>query len=359
MMIRPCPPRPFRLGPSVLALLAGAAALSAANVAHAQALPNPYRAVDHWAKLPPDRPMGAVGDLTMDPDGRHLWAIVRCSATEPERFGSECLDSTLDPILKFDLQGNLVKSFGGGRFIWPHGLDVDREGNVWVTDAVSPKRTPPGRRGHQVVKFSPEGQVLLTLGTPGVAGSGPDHFNSPSDVAVAANGDIFVADSHSFDEGNNRVVKFDRTGRFLKAWGRTGYAPGEFRMLHSIAIDPEGRVFVADRGNNRIQIFDQEGRFLAQWTQFGRPSGITFDQQGQIYVTDSESDNVQNPGWEMGIRIGDARTGWVRYFILYPWGDPRVVEGTGAEYVAVDRDGNLYGGEPKPRRLQKYVRVRP
>jgi len=326
---------------------------------YAQALPNPYRLVDGWAKLPDGRPMGAVGDLKMAPDGLHIWAIVRCTATDRKSFGSECLDSNLDPILKFDLKGNVVKSFGGGMFIWPHGLDVDREGNVWVTDAVAPKNTPPGKRGHQVVKFSSDGKVLLTLGTPGVPGSGPDKLNAPSDVVVAANGDVFVADSHSFDAGNNRVVKYSEDGKFIKAWGQTGYAPGEFRMLHAIAIDSQGRLFVADRGNNRIQIFDQEGKFLAQWTQFGRPSGITFDDKGQIYVTDSESDNVQNPGWEMGIRIGDARSGWVSAFILYPWGDPREVEGTGAEFVAVDRDGNLYGGEARTRRIQKYVRVRP
>jgi DNA-binding beta-propeller fold protein YncE len=339
--------------------MANAILLGAGMMSFGQSLPKPYRAVDGWAKMPEGRPMGAVGDLKMDPDGKHIWAIVRCTATDKKSFGSECLDSDIDPLLKFDLEGNVVKSFAGGMFIWPHGLDVDHEGNVWVTDAIAPKKTPAGKRGHQVVKFSPDGKVLLTLGYPGVFGSGPDKFDSPSDVAVAMNGDIFVADSHSFDSGNNRVVKLSKDGKFIKAWGKTGYAPGEFRMLHSIAIDMQGRVFVADRGNNRIQIFDPEGNFLTQWTQFGRPSGITFDSKGKIYVTDSESDDVQNPGWEMGIRIGDAKTGWVHSFILYPWGDPREVEGTGAEFVAVDRDGNLYGGEPRPRRIQKYVQVRP
>lgn len=345
--------------PIRFAVLAAVTTLSLGTGPLAQAQPDPYRAVEGWAKLPDGRPMGAVGDLTMDPDGLHLWAIVRGTATEPERFGNECLDSTLDPILKFDLRGNVVKSFGAGLFIWPHGIDVDREGNVWVTDAVSAKKTPPGERGHQVIKFSPEGKVLMTLGTAGVAGNGPDKLNAPSDVVVAANGDIFVADGHDFEGTNNRVVKYSKDGKFLKTWGKTGYAPGEFRMLHSIAIDARGRVFVADRGNNRIQIFDQEGKFLAQWTQFGRPSGIAFDQNDRIYVTDSESDNEQNPGWEMGIRIGDAKTGWISSFILYPWGDPREIRGTGAEFVAVDRDGNLYGGEPRPRRIQKYVKVRP
>jgi len=330
-----------------------------AEPAFSQCAPNPYRAVDGWAKLPEGRPMGAVGDLALDPDGQHIWVIIRCSATDPKRFGTECLDSDLDPVVQFDLKGNVVKSFGGGMFIWPHGIDVDREGNVWVTDAVAAKKTPPGKRGHQVVKFAPTGKVLMTLGTPGVAGDGPDKLNSPTDVVVATNGDIFVADGHAFDRGNNRIVKYDKDGKFMKAWGKTGYAPGEFRMPHSIAIDLQGRVFVADRGNNRVQIFNQEGEFLAQWTQFGRPSGITFDDKGQIFVTDSESDNLENPGWEMGIRIGDAQTGWVTAFIPYPWGDPREKEGTAAEFVAVDRDGNLYAGEPRPRRIQKYVRVRP
>jgi DNA-binding beta-propeller fold protein YncE len=323
-----------------------------------QSLPNPYRLVDGWVKLPAGRTMGAVGDVELDPDGRHIWAIVRCDATAPERFGNECLDSTLDPILKFDLDGKVVASFGGGMFIWPHGIAVDPGGNVWVTDAIAKDRTPPGKRGHQVVKFSPTGQTLITLGTPGVAGGGETGFNAPSDVAVGSDGSIFVADGHA-DDGNNRIVKFSKEGKFLKAWGRTGYAPGEFRTLHGLAIDRDGRLFVADRSNNRIQIFDQEGKVLAVWTQFGRPSGIAFDDRGRIFVADSESDDVQNPGWEMGIRIGEAKTGWVNEFILYQWGDPRRTSGNGAEFVVVDRQGNLYGGEPRPRKLQKYVRVRP
>ena len=346
---------------SRLGLVGGLAAVMWVGTAvgsFAQVLPNPYRTVDDWAQLPGGREMGAVGGVTVDPDGDHIWAVVRCDAADPSRFGNECLDSDLDPILKFDLDGNVIESFGSGMFIWPHGIDVDQDGNVWVADAVSAARTPDGTRGHQVIKFSPDGRVLMTLGTPGVPGEGPYSFNAPADVVVADNGDIFVADGHALD-GNNRVVKYSPDGTFIKAWGSTGYAPGEFRTLHAIAIDARGRVFVGDRSNNRIQIFDQEGTFLAMWTQFGRPSGIFFDAKDQIYVADSESDDVQNPGWEMGIRIGDARSGWITAFVLYPWGDPREIAGNGAEFVAVDRDGNLYAGEPRPRRLQKYVRARP
>jgi len=334
----------------VTLLLIGAQAM-------AQALPNPYRAVDTWAKLPEGRTMGAVGGMAIDPDGHHIWAVIRCDATARNRFGNECLDSDLDPILKFDSDGNVVESFGGGMFIWPHGIDVDPDGNVWVTDAVSEARTPQGTRGHQVIKFSPQGEVLMVLGTPGIAGDGPNHFNAPADVVVADNGDIFIADGHG-NNTNNRVVKFSGDGSYLTAWGNTGYAPGEFRTLHALAIDSRGRLFVGDRSNNRIQIFDQEGNFITQWTQFGRPSGIFFDEHDNIYVSDSESDDVQNPGWEMGIRIGDAKTGWVHYFVLLLTGDPRRTASDGAEYVVVDRNGNMYGGEPFKRKIQKYVRVR-
>jgi len=324
----------------------------------AQPYPNPYTEVEVWAKLPDGRTMGAVGDVEVDPDGEHIWAVIRCDATAPDRFGDECLDSDLDPILKFNQEGEVVESFGGGMFIWPHGLELDAEGNVWVTEAVRENRRPEGdERGHRVIKFSPEGEVLMTLGKPGVAGDGDYEFNSPADVVVAENGDIFIADGHNGD-GNCRVMKYAPDGTFIKSWGKPGYGPGEFSLLHAIAIDARGRVFVADRGNNRVQIFDQEGEFIAQWTQYGRPSGIFFDENDNIYVSDSESDNVQNPGWEMGIRIGDAHLGWVHYFIRLPTGDPRNLGTNGAEFVAVDKYGNIYGGQPGPRKLQKYIRTR-
>ena len=346
-----------RLSRFLLVTAALAAAL-ATDVAAQTSGSSPYRLVDNWAQLPGGREMGAVGKVTIDPDGQHIWAVIRCDAGG-DRFGSECLDSDLDPVVKFDLEGNVVESFGGGMFIWPHGIDVGPDGSVWVTDAVSTGTIPPGDvRGHQVIKFSPTGDVLLTLGMGGMEGGGTGHFTSPSDVAVAENGDVFIADGHG-NEGNNRVIKFTSDGDYITEWGGTGYGPGQFRTLHAIEIDPSGRVFVGDRSNSRIQIFDQEGTHISTWTQFGRPSGIFIDTDGTIYVADSESDNVQNPGWEMGIRIGEVETGWVREFIPYQWGDPRETAGNGAEFIAVDRDGNLYGGEPRPRKLQKYIRVRP
>ena len=341
-----------------IAALLGVALIVSTERAVAQNSTNAYAVVDGWAKLPGGREMGAVGKATIDRDGRHVWAVIRCDAGG-DRFGTECLDSDLDVAIKFDPNGNVVESFGGGMFIWPHGIDVDNDGNVWVTDAVGQQNIPSGdKRGHQVVKFSPRGDVLMTLGTPGEEGSDRNHFTSPSDVAIAQNGDIFVADGHGAT-GNNRVVKFNSRGEFLMSWGQTGYGPGEFRTLHAIDIDPNGRVFVGDRSNSRIQIFDQQGNHITTWTQFGRPSGIAFGPDGRIFVADSESDDVQNPGWEMGIRIGEIETGWVQEFIRFPWADPRDTSGNGAEFVAVDRDGNMYGGEPRPRQLRKYMRVRP
>lgn len=172
---------------------------------------NAYAIVDGWAKLPAGREMSAVGKVTVDPDGRHIWGTVHCDAG-PERFGSERLDSDLDPVIKFDPEGAVVESFGSGLFIWPHGIDVDSSGNVWVTDAVGSGNIPSGNgRGNHVIKFSPCGKVLMTLGTPGVEGRGPDHFTAPSDVAIAGSGDIFIADGHG-NTGNNRVVKYDSQG---------------------------------------------------------------------------------------------------------------------------------------------------
>ena len=353
----------------LIGALVGMVLLTSGTKIQAQSGSSPYRLVNDWAQMPDGRPMGAVGKVVMDPDGEHLWAVIRCIARgfdeTPSRFGNECVDSDLDSILKFDLDGNVVDSFGGGLFIWPHGLDVDADGNVWVTDAVPSQRIPDGdKRGHLVYKFSPTGEVLLRLGTPGQAGNGQDSFNAPSDLVVATNGYVFIADGHTAN-GNNRVMKFTSDGEYISEWGKTGYGPGEFRSLHGIAIDLEGRVFIADRDNNRIQIFDQEGTYIETWTQFGRPSGIAFDEHGQIFVSDSESGKERNPGWEMGIRIGEAATGWVTDFILYSWGDPNQLRSednrmgwNGAEFIEVDRDGNIYGGEPVVRNLQKYVRVR-
>ena len=232
----------------------------------------------------------------------------------------------------------------------PHGIDVDRDGNVWVTDAGDGVDAPRAK-GHQVIKFSPDGKVLLTLGKAGVAGSGTDTFNRPSDVLVAPNGDVFVADGHG-GASNARIVKFSATGTFIKAWGRKGSAPGEFDTPHGLAMVAQGRLFVADLRNARVQIFDQEVRYLAEWKQFGMPGGVYIDRHDTLYVADSLSGPEQHPGWIRGIRIGSARDGRVTAFI--PDATPAAIPITAAEGVAADADGNVYGAVVPARMIQKY-----
>ena len=288
-------------------------------------LPNSYRPVENWAQLPSGMEWGQV--ISAYPDGHgKIWVFHR---KDP-------------PILEFDRAGKFVRSFGAGMFKQPHGLTVDRDGNIWVTD----------QTGQQAVKFSPEGKVLMTLGKPGVAGSGPDTFNGPCDVAVAANGDIFIADGHGGDT-NARVVKFSKDGKFIKAWGKKGSGPGEFDTLHRLAMDSKGRLFVADRGNNRIQIFDQDGNFIAQWRQFGRPSGIFISKDDTLYSVDSQSDDMTNPGVRRGIRIGSAKDGSVKGFIPDNSPNPQIAL---AEGVSSDSSGAIYAAGVSSMGLHKFVK---
>jgi hypothetical protein len=328
-------------------MIAAAVLGLAASIASAPAenpVPTPYHLVAGWAKLPEGHSFGQVIGAAIDRDGKSIWAFDRCGS-------NTCAGSTLAPIMEFDHSGKLVRSFGAGMFVFPHGLYIDRADNVWVTDADG-----KDGKGHQVFKFSKDGKVLMTLGKAGVAGEGPDTFNKPTDVVVAANGDIFVADGH----GNSRIVKFNAAGKFITAWGKHGKEHGEFDTPHSLAMDSRGRLFVADRGNNRIQIFDQKGKFLAEWRQFGRPSGLYIDKHDVLYVADSESNPAQNPGFKRGIRIGSAKDGTVTAFIPDPTlNPPQSTErgsGTGAEGVAADDAGNVYGGETGGKILKKYAK---
>ena len=309
-------------------------------------LPNDYITVLNWAKFPDGRRWGSTAGVDVAPDGT-IWTYDRCGA-------NTCVDSALDPILHFDTSGRLLGSFGAGLFNAPHGLHVDPDGDVWVTDLGV---DPPNGKGQQVFKFTPRGELLMTLGRAGVAGTGHYTFNQPADVQVAPSGEIFVADGHG-PRTNARIVKFAPDGTFMRSWGRHGSGPDEFEGPHALAMDSRGRLFVGDRTNNRVQIFDQNGMLLDSWTQFGRPSGLYIDQHDTLYVADSESRNNEdgyghNADVRRGIRIGSAVDGTVTGFI------PDQAErgaSSAAEGVAVDHDGNVYGAEVGPRDLKKYIK---
>lgn len=336
-----------------------ARAVAQMSIAPTNDLPNPYRTIEGWAKLPPGRTWGSTSAVDIDRDGTSVWVAERCGA-------NSCAGSTLDPVLKFDADGNLVAHFGAGMMITPHGIFVDRNDNVWVTDCACTARRgdpPTPGRGHQVYEFSPTGKLLMTLGTPG-GGRDPDYFFQPNDVLVAPNGDIFVSEGHSSAPGSTaRLFKFSKDGKLMKTWGTFGHGPDDFDQPHALAMDSRGRLFVGDRGNNRIKILDQDGKLLDTWYQFSRPSGIFIDAHDTIYVADSESGSVsRDPAtgahtrtdWKRGIRIGSARDGKVVALIPDPAVNPPST--SAAEGVAVDKNGVIYGAEVGPKDLKRYVK---
>ena len=309
------------------------------GIGHAQS--SPFRLVENWAQLPQGFAWGELADAHVDAQG-NLWVLHRpptpggTAASAGNKGGGEV------PVLMFDPSRKLVKSFGKGMFLQPHGLYVDLEGNVWVTD--SGPFYEAGKvegRGFQVFKFNRDGKLLMTLGKAGVSMAGRDTFVAPTDVVVNARGDIFVADGHTPRPGSqdgDRIVKFSKDGTFIKAWGQKGSKPGEMVGPHRLAIDSQGRLFVADRGNRRIQIFDQEGRYLDQWTEFGNPSGIWIDKNDTLYVAVAGRDG--------GIRIGSAKDGSLT----------AMIRDTSPEVVTSDAQGHVYSGLVGGQQLQQYVK---
>lgn len=330
-----------------------------ANIAPTNDLPNPFRTIEDWAKMPEGRTWGSTSAVGIDPDGVSVWVAERCGS-------NSCLGSDLDVIMKFDANGNMVTSFGSGVAVFPHGFFVDHEGNVWLTDGRDNRgpvgSEPPARLiGNQVLKFSPRGELLLSLGVPGGSREPGQYFWQPNAVLVAPNtGDVFVSEGHcnNPEQCTARILKFDRNGNFLMEWGSMGDGPGQFRQPHALAMDSQGRLFVGDRSNNRVQIFDQSGNFIDMWYQFSRPSGLYIDSNDVIYVADSESGWVapDRTDWKRGIRIGNARTGDVQYLIPDPTTERPRLATSAAEGVAVDRNGVIYGAEVGQAALKRYVR---
>ena len=301
---------------------------------------NPYRVIRDWAQLTrSDRPWGGSNGVAIDRDGKTVWAVDRCSAGPTPG----CTGSQVHPVHHFDETGKEIVSFGGGMFAWPHGIHVDRDGNVWVTDSRA-----SGGSGNAVVKFSPDGKVLLTITSP----------VDPTDIVTDSNGDVYVAESHTDVAAPNlvgRISVFDRTGKLLRTIGRTGTGPGEFRTPHAIELDSQGRLIVADRHNHRIQILRKDGEFIAEYDDFGRVSGLAIDRNDVIYTTDSESTVQVHPGWLRGIRIGSLKDGKVTIFIP-PHTVPNSPDGAMGEGIAIDAAGNVFTAEAQLRGLTKYVR---
>jgi DNA-binding beta-propeller fold protein YncE len=301
-----------------------------------------FRRVDGWAQVPADFRWGEIADAHAERDGS-LWVLHRPPTPGGSAASAGKAGGSFVPILRFDSSLKLVKSFGEGMFLQPHGLHVDPEGNIWVTDSgpfYDAGRTPG--RGYQVFKFAPDGTLLMTLGKAGVSAAGPETFVAPTDVVVNSRGEIFIADGHTPRPGppdGDRIVKLSKDGRFIKAWaGQRGSKPGEVAGPHRLAMDSRGRLFVADRANRRIEIFDQEGGFIDQWTQFGTPSGIWIDPSDVIYVAVA--------GEKGGIRIGSAKDGSLTGSI----------GGTSPEVVTVDQRGNVYSGLVGGMNLERYTR---
>jgi DNA-binding beta-propeller fold protein YncE len=334
-------------------------------------LPNPNRLVEHWPALPPSMNGGRWGEVirvNVDAKG-NIWVFHRCFNVVPAGSAT-CVGrgAANPPILEFNASGRLLKSFGAGLFAYPHGFTVDGNGNLWTTD-VNDQETILGMpaknadgvvMGQEVLKLSPEGKVLMVLGKEGVAGTGPDAFDRPTSVAVAPNGDIFVSDGHAPNKyGTARVVKFSKDGHFIKAWGRKGTAPGEFDEPHDIFVGgSRGWVYVADRKNNRVQVFDQNGSFIAAWTQFGQPSSVFAGKDDTIYIGASFPDASRTKGELRGIVVGNAITGALTAFIPDPADLEKVVAGTSASGIAADATGAVFAADVGAHNLRKYIKVR-
>lgn len=299
---------------------------------------NPYRMVESWPTLNPGMSWGAAINFLPDNEGG-TWALLR---TEP-------------PVVHFDETGAITQSFGDGVLVQAHGMCRDSDGNFWVGDS-GPFRERPetAGRGFQLFKFSSDGELLLSLGQAGVSRAGRGTFIGPTACLALPDGDILVAHGRwprpsTAQQDGDRLVRITRDGEFVRDYGTLGRGPGEFMGPHAMALDSQGRIFVADRSNNRIQIFDKDLTYLDSWKHFGRPSGITILSDDTIIVADSESGLAipgpsgsfegaerafRNVGWKQGIRIGSAEGGTFTQFI----------DGTNPEGMAGDEHGNIFAG---------------
>lgn len=298
-----------------------------------------YQVVHGWPVLPDGQMLGQVTGVAID-SHENVFVFHRAGREWSEPFPSEPIQ--YPTIMLFDGRtGALLASWGEKMFIMPHGLTVDQRDNVWVTDVGL----------HQIMKFSHEGKLLLTIGERGVAGSDSSHFNRPTDVAVLPNGSFYISDGYL----NTRVVKFSPEGRYLFEWGKKGQSPGEFDLPHGIAVDSGGNVYVADRSNARIQVFDTNGKSIAEWKglQLGRPYAVRVGPDGLVYCVDGGDQPETPPDRSRFIIL--SKTGKVLgTFGRYGNYDGQFVL---AHDIAVDQNRIVYVGDAGGRRVQKFVPI--
>ena len=327
------------------------------NVITGEGLPNPAPVVTrNWGTLPAGRTWGTSAGIEIDPIDGNVWAYERCGAGTAGGGPVDCENNPVDPVFKFDRKtGAVLANIGKGVMVTPHGINVDKQGNVWIADFAGNKA---GDRGHQVHKFSPKGEKLLSLGIAGKPGSADGQFNQPNDVVVGPDGSIYVSDGHDAQgfttpqqvaEGikrgaTSRIQKFSPDGKFIKSWGGIGVKHGEFRTPHALMFDARGRLWVADRGNHRLEIFDADGRYLESRYMFGRISGFTI-RNNMLYAIDSESGPFNHVNWRNGVRIGPVDEDRVTAFVPPFEREDRVYQGVAGEGIAVDADGVIFAAE--------------
>jgi hypothetical protein len=257
------------------------------------------------------------------------------------------------PVRVYSRAGELLRSWGEKDIKTAHHLKIDSQGRIWVADIDR----------HVVMQFTPDGRLLKTLGTPDEAGDDEQHLNQPTDMVVTPAGDVFVSDGY----GNNRVVHFDREGRFVKAWGQLGTKPGEFSLPHAIDVDSQGRLYVADRNNVRVQVFDQSGEFVDEWTNVVTPWGFCITKQDEIWVCGSSPTAWELSGTDLPLGCPPRDQVFMKFApsgkLLQLWTIPKGTDGdenagelNWVHCLAVDSHGDIYAGDILGKRIQKFVR---
>ena len=296
-----------------------------------------YAVVHGWPELPVGRTLGQATGVGVD-SHNHVFVFHRAGREWSDPFPADPIETPAVMVFDGDT-GKMLAEWGSNMFVMPHGLSVDAENNVWMTDV--------GR--HQVFKFSHDGDLLLTLGENRVAGADSEHFNLPTDVAVLSDGSFYVSDGYA----NTRIVKFSPQGKFQFQWGEAGSSEGRFDLPHGIAVDGESRVYVADRSNARVQVFDREGSFLAQWksTEIGRPYAVAIGPDEKAYIVDGGDQPPGPPDRSRAMRMslnGDVETTFGRYGNY----DGQFQLG---HDIAVAADGAVYVVDAWGMRVQKFI----